>query len=481
MISTTRFHFKSAQGWINDPNGLVYLAGKYHLFFQHHPGAAVWGPMHWGHAVSTDLIEWTELPIALEPDALGYIYSGSVIADTENRFALSRSGETPLIAFFTHHDRDAFSDGKANVEYQSAAVSWDEGRTWTKHQANPILPNPGDKRDFRDPFVFWHKESQAWIMVVSAGSHSEIYRSATLTGWQLTSRFDAGLPADTGTWECPVLCQVPLENGLGHRWLFIQSFNPGGRYGGSGTRYFVGDFDGYKFEVEAPFRSLLAKQGPQWLDWGPDHYAGNVWGNSPSEDGKPILLGWMNNWAYANHTFETPFRGRMTLPRQLSLVAEGQALVARSEPIPSMPSIEIKQGETPLPEIGENDLAILKLETEINQGESAQIVFKSSSKEVIVLRYCSIDDEFTLDRTAATPADVPDISSSIFRFPRISRKVTVDATICLSKGGIEFYLDDGVQSATMLFDPHQKIETIDYNCWNKCREDFARAANKSER
>lgn len=469
MNSTTRFHFKSALGWLNDPNGLVHLDGEYHMFFQHHPGSAVWGPMHWGHAVSKDLLEWTELPIALEPDPLGQIFSGSIVADKENRFGLSQSGETVLIAFFTHHNRAAFLNGEKDFEHQSAAISRDKGRTWEKYTNNPVLPNPGNKTDFRDPFVFWHAETQAWIMIVSAGSHAEIYRSKTLDGWSLSSRFDAGLSPEMGIWECPALCQVPLENGAGHRWMLIQSFNPGGRYGGSGTQYFVGHFDGYQFEVEAPFQALLSKQGPQWLDWGPDHYAANVWGNSPRQDGKPIVLGWMNNWAYANNTFEAPFRGRMTLPRTLSLVEECQALVLHSDPIPGAHNVEIEKSETPIPEIGDDDLIILELETYPSQNELASIALKSGARKIVTLQYCLRNDEFLIDRKNGPPANISDISDSIFRFPRLRQDPTLAVTVCLSKGGAEIYLDGGTQTATVLFDPRLSIETVAHRGWKNPR------------
>ncbi len=284
-------HFTPPQGWMNDPNGLVYLDGEYHLFYQYHPESLVWGPMHWGHAVSRDLLRWEQLPIALFPDEHGTIFSGSAVYDHANSSGLVPGGG--LVAMFSYH-----------TQTQGLAYSSDRGRTWHKYEGNPVLPAKAE--NFRDPKVFAF--GGHWTMVLAAGDHLEFYRSSNLTSWEQTGRFDAEL--EVGVWECPDL--FPLVHQGREHWVLFLSVADKAPNGGSGTMYWVGNFDGSNF---------VAQTGPQWLDHGTDNYAGVTFNNAP--EGQRLFLGWMNNWKYGREIPADSWRGAMTLPRVLTLESSG--------------------------------------------------------------------------------------------------------------------------------------------------------------
>ena len=237
-----QFHFSPKAHWMNDPNGMVYYKGVYHLFFQYFPDSMVWGPMHWGHAVSTDLVHWEEEPIALYPDSLGYIFSGSAVVDTNNTSGFGRPGVAPLIAIYTQHDPVGARLNRNDFQNQSIAYSLDNGKTWVKYEHNPVLRNPGIA-DFRDPKVFWDTRVSRWIMVLAVKDHVEFYASGTLKSWSKVGEFGKDMGAHGGVWECPDL--FPMHDADGRTfWVLIVNINPGGPNGGSATQYFLGDFDG---------------------------------------------------------------------------------------------------------------------------------------------------------------------------------------------------------------------------------------------
>ena len=304
---------------MNDPNGLVFADGVYHLFFQYHPDGLTWGPMHWGHATSRDLRHWDEQPIALYPDDLGMIFSGSIVIDCDNTSGLGRDGKAAWVAIFTHHDPLKEKAGGNVHQYQSIAFSVDDGASWTKYTGNPVLPNPGIK-DFRDPKIFWYDDTQRWIMSLAAGDRILFYSSPDLKNWVLESEFDGFDIATGNVVECPDLVALDFEGRK--RWVLIVSFVSGAPNGGSGTRYVVGDFDGYRFVAE--------HVDVRWLDHGPDNYAGVTFHNTGDQ---VLLLGWMSNWLYAQAVPTAPWRSAMTLPRELSLVgADGRAMLSQHVP-----------------------------------------------------------------------------------------------------------------------------------------------------
>lgn len=302
------YHYSPEKAWMNDPNGLLFHNGKYHMFYQYHPASTVWGPMHWGHATSTDLTHWQEQPVALAPDALGWIFSGSAVVDENNTAGF---GANAMVAVFTYHNDAIWKQGRKNTESQGLAYSLDDGRTWTKFSGNPVLDNSGEQ-DFRDPKVFWDAPRGRWTMALAVGDRIRFFASPDLKRWQALSDFHpAEDGTDLGVWECPDL--FPLKTASGEeKWVLIVNHGDKAANGGSGTRYFVGDFDGTTFAASQPAR---------WLDYGTDFYAGVTYNNAPG--GQRILQAWMSNWQYATKTPTAPWRSAMTLPRALQMEAFG--------------------------------------------------------------------------------------------------------------------------------------------------------------
>lgn len=320
-----QLHFSPEEKWMNDPNGMVYYDGEYHLFYQYYPDSTVWGPMHWGHAISTDLVHWEHLPIALYPDELGLIFSGSAVIDWKNTSGLQDGDHPPMIAIFTQHLMEGEKAGKNDFQVQSIAYSNDRGRSWKMYEGNPVIPNPGI-RDFRDPKVFWHEATKKWVMIFAAGDRVKLYNSPNLIDWEFLSDFGQDLGAHGGVWECPDLFQLQTENGESH-WVMLVSINPGGPNGGSATQYFIGDFDGRHFTTQQKPEDI------RWLDYGRDNYAGVTWSDVPDSDGRRLFIGWMSNWDYAQVVPTEKWRSAMTIPRSLHLVETKYGLRVASRPV----------------------------------------------------------------------------------------------------------------------------------------------------
>jgi fructan beta-fructosidase len=306
-----QFHFSPPAMWMNDPNGMVYYAGEYHLFYQYHPQSDKWGPMHWGHAITRDLVHWEHLPIALEPDSLGYIFSGSVVVDHNNTTGFKTGVDAPLVAMFTYHNMAGEKSGRSDYQYQGIAYSNDKGRTWTKYRGNPVIPNTEGLKDFRDTKVFWYEKTKNWVVILAVADHVRFYNSKDLKTWTLTGTFGKTEGSHGGVWECPDLFQIKIEGTQVQKWVLLQSLGNGAPNGGSGTQYFIGYFNGKTFENENKPETVL------WLDYGRDNYAGVTWSNAPLS--RRLFLGWMSNWQYAQEVPTSPWRSAMTLPRELTL------------------------------------------------------------------------------------------------------------------------------------------------------------------
>ncbi|MXN91663.1 glycoside hydrolase family 32 protein [Flavobacterium sp. Sd200] len=312
------FHFTPKANWMNDPNGLFYSEGIYHLYFQYWPYGNVWGPMHWGHATSKDLIKWEEQPIALYPDRFGYIFSGSATVDLKNTSGFGDGKTAPVVAIFTYCDPSLEKAGK-DAQSQGIAYSLDNGFTWSKYdEGNPVIKSPGIK-DFRDPKVTWDSEHNQWVLVLAAQDKAQFYSSDNLKDWKYLSDFGVGIGAHGGVWECPDLFQLKVEGSNETKWVLLQSLNPGGANGGSGTQYFIGNFDGKTFSLDKSFEDKIINGKAAWLDYGRDNYAGVTWNNVPDSEGRKIMIGWMSNWDYATVVPTQGWRSSMTVPRELKL------------------------------------------------------------------------------------------------------------------------------------------------------------------
>lgn len=313
-----QFHFTPASGWMNDPNGTVYYDGEYHLFYQHNPDSTVWSPMHWGHAISTDLVHWEHLPVALAPDHLGTIFSGSAVVDEKNTSGLGTAENPPMVAIYT-------SAGK--TQQQSLAFSLDRGRSWTKYEGNPVLTNPGIQ-DFRDPKVMWYEEGQEWIMSLAVADQISFYSSPNLIDWKHESDFGAaGIGGHDGVWECPDLIRMPVEGNGREKWVLLVSVNPGGPNGGSATQYFVGDFDGSRFVLDKQFEQELTAEQPAprgelftgfeattFEDW---EVEGDAFGTNPAAGTLPDqqrVMGFTGNRLANSYRNGDPSTGTLTSP-----------------------------------------------------------------------------------------------------------------------------------------------------------------------
>jgi fructan beta-fructosidase len=318
-----QFHFTPAKNWMNDPNGLVYLDGEYHLFFQYNPQGDTWGHMSWGHAVSPDLVHWRELTVAIPADPQYMIFSGSVVVDRDNSSGFGTAGSPPLVAIYTGQQR-----GGAGIQNQQLAYSNDKGRTWTKYSRNPVLDL--GLKNFRDPKVFWYEPNHEWVMVAVLSDERKVtfFGSKDLKSWRHLSDFGPAGAVD-GAWECPDLFALAVSNVPGEaRWVLkVDVFRSAAI--GSGAQYFVGSFDGRTFEG-------TAGNVAQPVDYGKDFYAAVSWANLPDAEHRHVWIGWMNNHGYAVQTPTAPWRGAMTLPRDVSLRSEAGTLRLVQSPVSSL-------------------------------------------------------------------------------------------------------------------------------------------------
>ena len=354
-----QYHHTPVYGWMNDPNGMFYKDGVYHLFYQWNPYGSQWENMTWGHSTSRDLIHWEAQPTAIEPDALGDIFSGSCVVDKKNN---------QVIAMYT-------SAGKSQL--QSMAISKDNGKTFQKYAGNPVLVSK--EEDFRDPKAFWNPEIQKWNLILAVGQEMYIYSSPDMKEWTYESSFGKNLGCHDGVWECPDLMKLQVRGTDKQKWLLICNINPGGPFGGSATQYFVGEFDGHQFTCE--------HQDTRWMDYGKDHYATVTFDNAP--DGRHIALAWMSNWQYANQVPTKQFRSANSLPRDLDLFEyQGQTYC----------------GVTPSREVNAlRGKAVKKLpktcEIVVDVKGTTEIALSNSLGEQVVMKYNTVEKTFSMDRT----------------------------------------------------------------------------------
>ena len=441
-------HFSPKEKWMNDPNGLVYYKNTYHMFFQHYPDSTVWGPMHWGHATSKDLIHWRQQPIALFPDSLGYIFSGSIVVDEQNTSGFGTKDNPAMVAIFTHHDPKGEKAGTKNFQNQSIAYSVDEGKTWKKYKANPVLNNPGIK-DFRDPKVFWYAPQNKWVMSLATLDRITFYSSPDLKDWKKESEFGQKLGAHGGVWECPDLIALKLDGK--QYWVLLVSINPGGPNNGSATQYFVGQFDGKTFSP--------ADAQTKWIDYGPDDYAGVTWSGTGD---RKIFLGWMSNWLYGNQLPTVKWRSAMTLPRDLALKKEGGSIWLTSKPVEELGSIADKTAKVDVELVaGQKDIfAIIKqqpkqfkLRFSTDELKEYSIILSNDEGEKLIVGYDSHEKGYYINRTNAGKSDFNKQFATISYAPRIAAGNASDIELIVDASSIEVFADGGLSNLTSVFFP----------------------------
>lgn len=438
-------HFTPPSGWMNDPNGLLKVGEEYHLFYQHFPKGLTWGPMHWGHAVSTNLINWQHRPIALYPDSLGMIFSGSAVYDTLNTSGLGTNAKPPIVLIYTY-------DNGNGTETQALAFSNDRGQSWVKYSGNPVVTD-SSIRDFRDPKVFWHAQTKQWVMVLSAGNSIRFFTSPNLINWTRQGSFSSG-DLSLGVYECPDLFEISIDGDKAKKWVLLVSFNNGTISGKGGTAWFSGSFDGKNFKADNPL--------PSWFDFGADNYAGVTY-NLPYGDQRRIMVGWMNNWSYAERTPENGWRCNMTMPRCIKLRQSGSKLQLLSLPVKEIEHQFLESGRCSFKELEIKTLNIgekaYKIDFEIKQlTDSFAIVLSNSISEELVLQLEARNGRLTMDRSRCGNTDFSDF----FRLPQQMPLPITPFTLSLyyDVNTVEVFVNQGEASMAQMVFPSEILDRI---------------------
>lgn len=435
-----RFHFSPKEKWINDPNGMFYYKGIYHLFYQYYPDDTKWGPMHWGHTISKDMIHWQEQPVALYPDSLGYIFSGSAVVDVNNTSGFGKDDKTPIVAIFTHHDPNGEKEKRNDFQVQSIAYSLDEGKTFKKYSGNPVVPNPGIT-DFRDPKVMWYEPQKKWIMTLATKDRITFYSSPDLQQWNRESEFGADKGAHGGVWECPDLFPLQLEGK--EYWVLLVSINPGGPNGGSVTQYFIGDFDGKNFTP--------MDDEQRWMDYGPDNYAGVTFSNLGD---RKVLMGWMSNWQYAQVVPTEKWRGAFTLPRELSLKKAGGKIYLASSPAKEFDKILGKKA--PL----EKNPGLFQLEFSASAAKDFSVSLSNAKNEELIIGYDKAANKYYIDRTKSGKVDFEPGFAKRVEAARISDDKNIKLRLVADVASVELFADDGLTVMTAIFFPSSLLNNV---------------------
>lgn len=448
-------HFSPKKNWMNDPNGMVFYKGIYHLFYQHNPYGSMWGPMHWGHATSKDLIHWKHEPIAIYPDSLGTIFSGSAVVDINNTSGFGINGKAPLVAIFTQHNTEGAKAGRKDFQTQGLAYSNDNGKSWTKYNNNPVIKNPGII-DFRDPKVMWYEPRKKWVMSLATKDRITFYSSINLKDWEKESEFGENIGAHGGVWECPDLFMLD-ENGK-KVWVLFVSINPGGPNKGSATQYFLGDFDGSKF---TPYSTDV-----KWVDYGPDNYAGVTWSNTGE---RKIFIGWLSNWQYANIVPTTTWRNAATIARDVTIKRLGNDLFLASEPISELSEISSKSKvlfnvnvNQELDVTNELNKALLpfRLNISLDELKDFSVVLSNDQNDQVVIGFDKKSNQYFIDRSKSGIVDFHKEFAGRFIAPRISDKNSMNLSLLFDVSSVELFADDGLSVLTSIIFPKKPLNHL---------------------
>lgn len=424
-----QLHFTPAENWMNDPNGLVYLDGTYHMFYQYNPKGNEWGNMSWGHATSTDMLHWQEQPVAMTRGQWGDIFSGSCVIDKDNTAGF---GVNAMIALYT---------GADGIQQECLAYSVDGGKTFQQYDGNPVIANDDD--NLRDPKVFWHEQSKQWIMCLAKGWKTgiEIWGSKNLKEWSRLSIFNVANPRlKELQWECPDLLCMDYEGT--QKWVLIVSVNPGGPVLGSGTMYFTGTFDGKEFKADD-------RDYPLWMDYGMDNYAGVTFSNVA---GRTVLIGWMNNWEYAGAVPCTPWRSAMTLPRELSLVNKGGKPFLASNVIKEFNANNFTAAVSKAA-WGRNDAYELVIE-HFKMDADQTITLSNQYGNEYVINYVKDGNKFVVNRDEKVGrCAFHNNFNKVVEAPLASVEAETTVRIVIDQSSVEFFAADGTVCMTNLVFP----------------------------
>lgn len=424
------YHHTPAYGWMNDPNGMFYKDGVWHIYFQHNPYGSQWENMTWGHSTSTDLLHWTFEGDAIEPDNWGTVFSGSAVVDKEGTAGF---GKNAVVALYT-------SAGENQT--QSLAYSNDNGKTFTKYHGNPIITS--NVPDFRDPHAFWNDEIKKWNMILAAGQQMNIYSSDNLRDWTLESSFGAGYGNHDGVWECPDLMKLHVRGTDKEKWLLICNTNPGGPFGGSATQYFVGSFDGRKFTCET------APEVTKWMDYGKDHYATVSFDNAP--DGRHVALAWMSNWQYANQVPTMQYRSANSIPRDLDLYEYEGETYCGVTPSPEVTAARSKKKGKSLTEV---------CEVVVNLRGNCTLTLSNDKGEKVTMTYNEKERTFSMDRTKSGLSDFSDDFAAVTTAPVHGKLSTL--RLFIDRSSIEAIDADGRMAMTNLVFPTTPYNRLTVN------------------
>ena len=420
------YHQTPRRGWMNDPNGMFYKDGVWHLFYQYNPYGSMWGNMHWGHSTSTDLVSWKDEGVALAPDAWGTMFSGSCVVDENNTAGF---GHGTVIAMYTSSRPTPFG---GDVQAQCLAYSTDGGKTFTKYEGNPVLT--AEEKDFRDPNMFWNENINAWNLILAVGQEMRIYSSPNLKDWKEECRFGLGCGNHDGVWECPDLFKL---NG---KWVLVCNINPGGPFGGSATQYFVGDFDGHKFTCDS------APQVTKWMDWGKDHYATvSFWG---APEGRRTVLAWMSNWQYANDVPTMQYRSANSIARDLGLFEDSGEWYVSVKPAPEMLAARGKKVKNPTE----------ACEMVVDLKGSATVTLSNAKGEQVVMTYDEAARTFSMDRTQSGNVSFSEAFPCTNVAPTHGR--IKQLRIFIDRCSIEAFDADGHMAMTNLVFPSEPYNSV---------------------
>ena len=449
------YHHTPVYGWMNDPNGMFYKDGTWHLYYQYNPYGSSWGNMTWGHSTSRDLVNWTHHPAAITADAWGAIFSGSCVVDHDNTAGF---GAGAVIAFYTSAKSSPWGD----CQSQSIAYSLDNGQTFTKYEGNPVLTSM--ERDFRDPKVFWYAPGKHWVMMLAVGQEMQIYSSINLKDWKKESSFGNKQGAHGGVWECPDLVELPIEGTNEKRWVLICNINPGGPFGGSATQYFVGNFNGKKFTNESPTET-------KWMDWGKDNYATVTFSNVP--DGRTVAIGWMSNWQYQGVLPTMQYRGSNTIARELTLYRKNGELLLKSAPVKEMESARLEKKTIPTFRVKEG-YKIDKLLEGNNGAYELEMTIKNNGAQRIALTLSNGKDEqlhmhidvqrkqFVMERSESGLTDFSRDFPALTVAP-MSNVEDINLRIFVDRSSIEVFGENGKYVMTNRVFPSEPYNTLTFD------------------